>query len=153
MHASMRQPAILLLALLIALLVGCQQQMRGSGRTVQPRDGVFIHISHGTEYPHAVLMGLKMANLMAEDRDVLVYFDLKGVNVVLKDAPDLTLDPFDSSHKEIRDLLAKGIPLCVCPGCLKAAAKAESDIMEGVLIAEKNAFFDFTKGRILTIDY
>jgi hypothetical protein len=28
-----------------------------------------------------------MAELMAEDRDVLVYFDIKGVEVVLADAP------------------------------------------------------------------
>jgi hypothetical protein len=40
-----------------------------------------------------------------------------------------------------------------CPGCLKAAGKTESDLMEGVKIADKEMFFNFTTGRILTIDY
>jgi predicted peroxiredoxin len=149
----MHQAKTLVLPVVIMLLAGCQQQMRGSSTNAQPRDGVFVHISRGVEYPHAVLMGLKMANLIAEDRDVLVYFDLKGVDVVLKDAPDLTLAPFDSSHKQIRDLLAKNVPLYVCPSCLKASAKTESDIMKGVTTAEKEAFFSFTEGRILSIDY
>jgi hypothetical protein len=41
----------------------------------------------------------------------------------------------------------------VCPGCLKAANKTESDLMDGVKIADRNKFFEFTSGRILTIDY
>ena len=75
------------------------------------RDGVFVHISHGSDDPHRLLMALNMAKIMADDHDVLVYIDIKGVDAVLKDSPD-----------EIQ-------------------------------IADKNAFFDFTKGRILTLDY
>jgi hypothetical protein len=40
-----------------------------------------------------------------------------------------------------------------CPGCLRVAGKTENDLMEGVKIADKNKFFNFTSGRILTIDY
>ena len=50
------------------------------------RDGVFLHISHGVNNPQRVLMALHMAELMAESRDVLVYFDIKGIEVVVKDA-------------------------------------------------------------------
>ena len=32
----------------------------------QPRDGIFIHISHGTDDPHRALMALKMAEIMQE---------------------------------------------------------------------------------------
>lgn len=56
-----------------------------------------------------------MAELMAEDRDVLVYFDIKGVEVVLADAPELEHATFPA--------------------------------------ASGDAFFGFTEGRILTLDY
>jgi predicted peroxiredoxin len=117
------------------------------------RDGVFVHITHGADDPHSVLMGLRMANLMAEDKDVLVYLDIKAVEVVLRDAPDLQQKPFDSSKTQLRALLDKNVPVFVCPGCLAAAGKKPEDVTDGVKIAQKDAFFDFTKGRILTLDY
>jgi predicted peroxiredoxin len=123
-------------------------------RPVEPsRDGVFIHISHGPEDPHRLLMALRMAELMATDRDVLVYLDIHGVEAVLKDAPDVELSPFPSSHTQFSRLLEMGVPIYACPGCLKAANKGPEDLAAGILVAEKDAFFDFTKGRLLTLDY
>jgi predicted peroxiredoxin len=118
-----------------------------------PRDGVFIHISHGAEDAHRVLMALSMASMMAEDHDVLVYFDIKGVGVVLKDAEDLTFAHFASSKTSLRALREKGVVVMACPGCLKAAGKSADDLAEGVKVADKATFFSFTKGRILTLDY
>ena len=117
------------------------------------RDGVFVHISSGPENAHRVLMGLQMANLMRPERDVLVYFDITGVNVVLKGAEDLKKEPFPSSHEAIQKLIDSGATVCVCPGCLKAAGKSKEDVMPGVQIADKDRFFGFTRGRILTLDY
>jgi hypothetical protein len=37
----------------------------------QPRDGVFIHVSHGGEDPHRVLMALSMASIMSADLGLL----------------------------------------------------------------------------------
>lgn len=137
---------------MVFLTTGCQST--GAHDAVNAvRDGVFVHVSKGEEDPHAVLMALKMAGLMSADRDVLVYFDLKGVNVVLKDAKDVSFPTFDSSKAQITALINKGVPLYVCPGCLKAVGKKPEDVMPGVKIAEKEAFFGFTKGRILTLDY
>lgn len=146
--------ALALLASLtaVALATGCQST--GARSNLAPVcDGVFIHLSKGPEDPHAVAMALKMANLMAVDRDVLVYCDLKGINAVLKDAPDITFPTFDSSHAQIKSLLEKSVPVYACPGCLKALAKTPNDLMPGVRVAEKEAFFSFTKGRLLTLDY
>lgn len=117
------------------------------------RDGVLVHISHGVDDPHRVLMGLQMASLMAEDHDVLVYFDIKGVEVVFKDSQDLTYAQFESSHAQLKNLLDLGVPVLACPGCLKAAGKSLTDLMDGVQIADKELFFTFTNGRIITIDY
>lgn len=125
----------------------------GSGVAAEPRDGVFIHVTHGSDDPQRVLMALSMASLMAEDRDVLVYFDIEGVQVVLKDAEELRYKHFSSSKEQLKSLPKKGVTLMACPGCLKAAGKTEKDLTHGVEIADKDRFFSFTKGRILTLDY
>ncbi len=136
----------------LALSLTCADQPR-TAPTPAPRDGVFLHVSSGQESPHRVLMGLKMAELMAEDRDVLVYFDIKGIDVVLSDAPDIQYSTFPPSHDQIRKLLDLGVPLYACPGCLQAAGKSPDDLRTGIQVANKDAFFDFTDGRILTLDY
>ena len=33
-------------------------------------------------------MGLQMAVIMSQDKDVLVYFDISGIDLVLKDSDD-----------------------------------------------------------------
>jgi hypothetical protein len=40
-----------------------------------------------------------------------------------------------------------------CPGCLKAAGKSPEDLAPGIEVADKERFFSFTKGRIITLDY
>lgn len=119
----------------------------------QPRDGVFIHVSHGSDDPHRVLMAMSMASIMSEDRDVLMYFDIKGIDVVLQDSDDLNYSHFPSSKTQLAALPKKGVILMACPGCLKAAGKTAADLAPGVEIADKDRFFSFTKGRILTLDY
>jgi predicted peroxiredoxin len=118
-----------------------------------PKDGVFIHISHGTDDPHRLLMALSMATMMAEDHDVLVYFDIKAVNTVLKDSPDVSFSHFATSKAQIKTLLEKKVVIMACPGCLKAAGKTKEDLADGIQVADKKKFFSFTKGRILTLDY
>ena len=141
--------------LITALVVGCAKPAMITEPTAvaTPRDGVFIHISHGPEDPHRVLMALQMAALMAEDHDVLVYLDIRGVEVVLSTAEDLAFAQFPSSRTQIAKLLELGVPVFACPGCLEAAGKTAEDLAPGIQIADKDAFFAFTEGRILTLDY
>ena len=140
---------------LLALLPGCgQPQPHLETVEVAPvRDGIFVHISHGSTNPQRVLMALRMANVMSADKDVLVYFDIKGVEVVLKGASGINLESFDSAATQLKALLEKGVNVYVCPSCLAASGKSRDDVVPGVKIADKEAFFDFTKGRILTLDY
>ena len=126
----------------------------GHGVPAKPaKDGVFIHVSHGPEDAHRVLMALNMALIMSETKDVVMYFDIKGIYVLLKDAENITFSHFPGSHEQIRKLIEKGITVMACPGCLKAAGKSPKDLMAGIKVADKDKFFNFTKGRILTIDY
>jgi predicted peroxiredoxin len=90
---------------------------------------------------------------MAKDHDVLVYFDIKGINAILKESPDITFAHFPSSKAQIKTLVEKNVLLMACPSCLKVASKTEEDLADGIQIADKEKFFSFTKGRILTLDY
>ena len=121
--------------------------------TARPRDGVFIHVSHGKDDPHRLLMALSIANMMADDHDVAVYFDIQAVEVVLKNAPDVSYAHFEPSGAQLAKLKQRGVSLMACPGCLKAAGKTAADLAPGILVADKARFFSFTKGRILTLDY
>lgn len=124
-----------------------------AGKDPVTKDGVFIHLSQGQNDPHRVLMALNMANLMSDDHPVLVYFDIKGIEVVLKDAKDLTFAQFPSSKSQLAKLREKGVLMMACPGCLKAAGKSADDLAPGIQIADKAKFFSFAAGRILTLDY
>jgi len=117
------------------------------------KDGVFIHITESYNDPHRVLMPLKMATMMAEDKDVLVYMDIKAVELLVKDAKDLTYGDFESCHTYIKMLVEKNVGVYACPTCLAIAGFKAEDLMEGVKTAEKDKFFNFTKGRIITLDY
>jgi len=142
-----------ILFIILLLLSSCSQKTSDNTPATKEKDGMFIHISHGTDDPHRVLMALQMASIMSEDKDVLIYFDIKGVEVVLKDSENFTYSHFPDSHTQIKSLLSKNVSLMACPGCLKAAGKQPADLMEGIQVADKDQFFNFTNGRIITLDY
>jgi predicted peroxiredoxin len=117
------------------------------------RDGVFIHITECYSDPHRALMPLKMAVMMADDKDVLVYMDIHAVHLLVKGSEDLKFADFESAHTYIKKLIDKGVGVYACPTCLKIAGFKPEDLIEGVQVAQKDKFFNFTKGRIITLDY
>ena len=124
-----------------------------TGTVMPSRDGVFIHITAGYNDPHRVLMPLKMATLMADDKDVLVYLDIHAVELVVKGAEDLNFADFDSFQSYIKQLADKNVGVYACPTCLKIAGHEPGDLIDGVQVAQKDKFFNFTSGRIITLDY
>ena len=121
--------------------------------TVEVRDGIFIHITESYNDPHKVLMPLKMAVMMSNDKDVLIYNDIKSVELYVKSAKDLQYADFESLQTYVKQLAEKNVGVYVCPTCLKVAGYKEEDLLDGVKIAQKDKFFNFTKGRIITLDY
>ena len=151
-----------LLIILPFLFVACQQQAKNENHNhnshdhsecLVEKDGIFIHISKGYNDPHRVVMGLKMADLMSNDKDVLVYLDIDAVNFLIEDSEDINFDEFESAHTYINRLVKNGVGVYAWPGCLKVAGYKPEELMKGVKVAEKDKFFNFTKGRILSIDY
>ncbi len=157
---------ILLFIFTVSILVSCKNKgnqtevlntasdsLTKDSPKVSSRDGIFIHISSGTDNPHKAVMALRMATMMSEDKDVLVYLDIKGIELVLKDSEDVTYPTFPSAQESLKKLIDQNIRIYACPGCMKAAGKTADDLMPGVVMAEKEAFFNFTNGRILSLDY
>jgi len=147
-HHRRRFLPLLPFALLAALLLPLHAEEPA------PRDGAFIHLRAGPDNPHRVLMALKMATVMAEGKkDVLVYCDIEAVRLLVKGAPDVKHNAFDSSAALLARLAEMNVPVRACPSCLKAAGKTPEDLLPGVKTANRDEFFSFTKGRILTLDY
>jgi predicted peroxiredoxin len=123
-------------------------------QTSNVRDGMFVHISHGSESPHRLLMALKMAVTMAEGgKDVLVYCDIEAVKVLTAGGKPVTFKTFPSSHELLKRLKELNVQVLACPNCMKVAKIDSKDLREGVSVAQKDLFFSFTKGRILSLDY
>jgi predicted peroxiredoxin len=138
------------------LLASCQPNAPSQNTAAEKedvRDGIFIHLSKGPEDAHRVGMAFKMAELMSDDKDVAMYLDIEAVNLVVQGAPDVAMDGFPSSHEQIKKLAEAGVIIQACPACLKVAGYSEEDLMDGIILADKEKFFTFTKGKILTIDY
>ena len=121
----------------------------------QPWIGVVCSVFNqiGCDDPHRVLMPLKMALMMSDDKDVIVYLDIHAVQFLAKDSKDINFADFESAHTYIKKLADKGVGVYACPTCMKIAGIAPEDLMEGVKVAQKDKFFNFTKGRIIALDY
>jgi predicted peroxiredoxin len=146
--------ALLLIPLLAAACLRIDQAPAPAAVSAEkPTDGVFLHISKGEADPHDVLMALMLADKFAGNKDVLVFFDKEGIEMVTKGAPNLSMDPFDPSDEIFERLVKEGVTLLACPACMQVSGVEEGDLREGFKMAEKEAFFDFTEGRILSLDY
>lgn len=117
------------------------------------KDGIFIHITESYNDPHRVLMPLKMARMMAKDKDVLIYLDIHAVELVTKTSKDMEFADFDPLKKMLQDLIDAKVGIYACPTCMKISNIKPEDLIEGVKVAEKEKFFNFTKGKIITLDY
>ncbi len=150
-----------LIFIVTLFILSCNQTHSKEERTVKEsccttdsvRDGVFIHITESYNDPHKVLMPLKMAVMMSKDKDVLVYMDIHAVELLVKTSKDLNFADFESAHTYIKQLNERNVSVMACPTCLKIAGFKPEDLLDGVQIAQKDKFFGFTKGRIITLDY
>jgi len=124
-----------------------------AGENSSNRDGVFIHISSGFDNPHKVVMALTLALKMAEDYNVFVFLDINAPEVVLTNSKSIEMKKFEHSKILITKLLEKNVKIAVCPMCLEVLNKTQFDLMRGIELAEKEKFFNFTNGRILSLSY
>lgn len=145
---------ITVIILLVLFVSSCNQKssetISGTGSS---RDGIFIHITESYNDAHRVLMPMKMATLMADDKDVIIYMDIHAVELLVKGAKDLNYADFESFQGYLKQLTDKKVAIYACPTCLKIAGFKPEDLMDGIQIAQKDKFFNFTKGRIIAMNY
>ncbi len=120
-------------------------------KEIEAKDGFLVHLS--SKDPHRVSMAMSIAVKMAADHDVFVFVDIDGVYPMLKDAEIINYKNFEPVRSQIDQLLEMGVEIAVCPMCLEAAGKTKYQLIEGLKLAEKEDFFDFTNDRIVTLDY
>jgi predicted peroxiredoxin len=150
---------LFIFTIIATLLTSCQSSDQTpvsnevTENEISETDGILIHLTNDYDDPHRVLMPLKMANMMAGDKDVILYLDIDAVYLVLKDSDDLEYEGFEPLKTQLQSLIDKNIPIYACPTCLEIAGFSSEDLMDGVKIANKERFFDFTDGRIVTMNY
>lgn len=146
-----------LLSALVIIFILCQctvsSKEKESKTDVVIKDGLFLHVSSGYDNPHKASMALSLAVKMAESKDVAMFFDTEGVKLLTKNSKDIQMSNFLTLHSALDSLVQNNVTLMVCPMCLAQAEIEPEQLREGVMIAEKERFFNFTQGRILTIDY
>lgn len=145
--------ALFLVPLLLSACIHVKTETEAAPDPEPKTDGVFIHISKGSDDTHDVLMALMLADKFSTSKDVLVFFDKEGIELVTTEAPNLEMEPFDSSDEIFARLVDLDVTILACPACMQVSGVEEGDLREGVQMAEKEQFFDFTEGRILTLDY
>lgn len=60
---------------------------------------------------------------------------------------------FPTLYELLDQLVTKKVIVMACPTCMKVAGYKPEDLRPGIIIAKKEKFFNFTKGRIITLDY
>jgi predicted peroxiredoxin len=145
--------AILLVPLMMSACIRVNTEDEIAPEPDPKTDGAFIHISKGSADTHDVLMAMMLADKFSTSNDVLVFFDKEGIEMDTKDAPNLEMEPFDSSDEIFERLVNLNVTILACPACMQVAGVEKEDLREGVKMAEKEQFFEFTEGRILTLDY
>ncbi|TVQ15404.1 MAG: peroxiredoxin [Bacteroidetes bacterium] len=144
---------ISLIILALAMMASCAAPEQPADEPAMVNDGVFIHMTHGHDNPHRVLMPLQMAAMMATDKDVLIYMDIDAVKLLTQYADDVEYAHFTPLKESLANLLQMGVTIFACPGCMKAHEIEEADLMEGIQVAQKEKFFSFTEGKIVSLTY
>jgi predicted peroxiredoxin len=86
-------------------------------------------------------------------KDVALFFDTEGVKLLTKTSKDIQMDNFMTMHSALDTLIQHKVRIMACPMCMAKAEIKPEDLKDGVIVAEAEKFFNFTKGRILTLDY
>ena len=153
MRTSPRQFYYVITIFVVLALVGSVLSQPVKGEPV--KDGAFFHISTGSNHPDRAVIPLRVAEIIAEEKEVLIYFDIEGIEVVLKDT-DLEFSQ-TSSLTLLKKLIDQGVQVYACRVSLHAAGKTEEDLIDGVKLANKatfqETFYNFAKGKILEFHY
>lgn len=89
------------------------------------------------------------------DLEVTVFLVSSGVDWVRKGAADAAqLNPLDPPIKEmIKNVMASGSAIMVCPPCAQVRGYTEKDFLEGVVISGSGAMHELIKQGAVTLSF
>ncbi len=116
--------------------------------------GLIVHISSGTDDPHAQMMGLQKALKSAEaGTEAFVFMDVHATDLALE-ATDISFADFPSSQALIASLLEQGVGVYVCGHCLMVNGNTMEEVQPGIQELTMDAMMAFTHGRsVVALDY
>lgn len=94
--------------------------------------------------PQAVDMAMKFAGFaLDEGREVVMFFNVKGVNLPTQAFPDDFAFQDDQPIKtQLAGLIERGAQVHVCPVCMKALKVEAGDLMEGARVTTRPSLFE-----------
>lgn len=60
---------------------------------------------------------------------------------------------FTPLHESLQRLLDMDVTIFACPGCMRAHGITPEELREGIQVAQKDKFFNFTQGNIVSLSY
>jgi sulfur relay (sulfurtransferase) complex TusBCD TusD component (DsrE family) len=117
---------------------------------------IVVHIKSGNpkdfDEVHAANMAMSLAtNLQNAGKNVTVFLDTNGVNIGVQQ-PSFILN---GTTTMLKNLIANGGGVWVCPHCLTEAGYGVEDLLEGAQIAspEQQTMAKVLSGDVIVIDY
>ena len=117
---------------------------------------IVVHIKSGNpkdfDEVHAPNMAMSLtADLQSAGKNVTVFLDTNGVNIGVQQ-PSFILN---GTTMMLKNLIANGDNVWVCPHCLTEAGYVAEDLLEGAQIAspEQQTMAKVLSGDVIVIDY
>jgi sulfur relay (sulfurtransferase) complex TusBCD TusD component (DsrE family) len=119
-------------------------------------DRLVVHVKSGDpkdyDEVHAATMAMDLANhTQNAGMNVTVFLDVNGVHLGLQQ-PSFILN---GANAMLKNLIANGATVIVCPPCLTEAGYSPEDLAEGVQLAspEEETMAHVLSGNVTVIDY
>jgi sulfur relay (sulfurtransferase) complex TusBCD TusD component (DsrE family) len=119
-------------------------------------DRVVVHVKSGDprdyDEAHAANMAMHLAtNLQNAGMNVTIYLDVNGVHLAVQQPSFI----HSQANSMLRDLIANGTAVIVCPHCLIDAGYSPEQLVEGAQLAspEEATMANVLRGNVTVIDY
>jgi predicted peroxiredoxin len=104
---------------------------------------LLLNVTSGTEDPHALRMALDLAGeALRQGRRVVLFFNVHAVPWAAKSGPgNLTFGDGPPLQEMLRERIAEGATVLVCPHCMEVARVTEDELLEGARTATPQTLF------------
>lgn len=117
-----------------------QEAISDSGKSI-----VLLSVtSDAKQSPQAVDMAMKLAGFsLDEGRQVVMFFQVKGVTCPTKSFPDeFAFQENDTIKSQLQQLIERGVDVHVCPICMKGLGVQAEDLIEGAKVTTRPSLFE-----------